>query len=129
MSEKTFLCIQAAVGTTGLLLLASLCVLAETLFLESVPTKLLLRLLAGLLLLLLLATSYALLLRHKHRFIPIHGLLRNIDWEFFCPACESPLAYRPDTDKEQHHFHCHKCHRSVFPDNNMTKDQLLSERK
>jgi hypothetical protein len=96
--------------------------------LEQLPTHISTRVMVILLLWLILLLAYIIYLRRKHRLIPIHGILRDSNWNFFCPVCEKPLAYRSDTPKEQHHFHCHKCASSRFPDNNMTKEELLKEK-
>jgi uncharacterized C2H2 Zn-finger protein len=86
----------------------------------------LIRIMVILLLWLILFLAYITYLKRKHRFIPIHGLLRDRKWNFFCPVCDKLLAYRHDTPKEEHHFHCHKCNRSRYPDNNLTKEELLA---
>jgi len=96
--------------------------------LGQLPIHILIRIMVILLLWLILFLAYIVYLRRKHRLIPIHGILRDSQWNFFCPSCDKPLAYRDDTSKEQHHFHCHKCRSSRFPDNNMTKEQLLKEK-
>ena len=92
-------------------------------FLERLSNQSLIRAVAILSLWLVLIVAYVIYLRIKHRLIVIHGILRDSNWNFFCPACDKPLAYRDDTSKEQHHFHCHKCNRSRYPDNNMTKER------
>jgi hypothetical protein len=96
--------------------------------LEQLPIRISTRIMVILLLWLILLLAYVIYLRRKHRLIPIHGILRDFNWNFFCPSCEKPLAYRSDTQKEQHHFHCHKCASSRFPDDNMTKEDLLKEK-
>jgi predicted RNA-binding Zn-ribbon protein involved in translation (DUF1610 family) len=97
--------------------------------LEQLPIHILIRIAVILLLWLILLLAYIIYLKRKHRLIVIHGILRDTNWNFFCPACDKPLAYRDDTPQEPHHFHCHKCNRARRPDNNMTKEQLLNERK
>jgi len=96
--------------------------------LEQLPAQILIRITVILLLWLILMLVYVIYVQRKHRLIPIHGIFRDSKWNFFCPACEKPLAYREDTLKEQHHFHCHKCRSSRIPDNFMTKEELLKEK-
>ena len=96
--------------------------------LEQLSNQLLIRIGVILLLWSALMLAYIIYFQIKHRLIVIHGILRDSNWDFFCPACDKPLAYRDDTPKEHHHFHCHKCNRSRYPDNNMTKEQLLKEK-
>ena len=127
MKEKIFQAILSTIGTIAIVFLFWLGSPAQE-YLEKLPIPLLVRLLAVLLLILLLLSSYILFLKWKHRFIPIHGLFRDGHWNFFCPDCKSLLAYRTDTPKEEHHFHCHKCRSSRYPDNNMTKEQILEEK-
>lgn len=96
--------------------------------LEQLPVQILIRITVILLLWLVLMLAYIIYLQRKYRLVPIHGIYRDSKWNFFCPACEKPLAYREDTPKEQHHFHCHKCRSSRYPDNFMTKEELLKEK-
>src|SRR4030042_1168546 len=102
-SSKAILLTMKAIGIPFLLWLGS----PAQEYLEKLPPPISVRLLAVLLLTILLLYAYILFLRWEHRLIPIHGLLRDNHWEFFCPACDKPLAYRDDTPQEPHHFHCH----------------------
>lgn len=127
MTEKLFQAILISVGTIASAIVIWLGTPIQDL-LEQLPSHISIRIMVILLLWSLLFLAYIIYLRRKHRLIPIHGILRDSQWNFFCPSCDKPLAYRDDTPKEQHHFHCHKCRSSRFPDNNMTKEQLLNER-
>jgi predicted RNA-binding Zn-ribbon protein involved in translation (DUF1610 family) len=127
MTEKLFQTILISVGTIVSAIVIWLGTPIQDL-LEELPNHISVRIMVLLLLWLLLFLTYVIYLRRKHRLIPIHGILRDSQWNFFCPSCDKPLAYRDDTPKEQHHFHCHKCGSSRFPDNNMTKEQLLKEK-
>ena len=124
MTEKLFQTILISVGTIVSAIVIWLGTPIQDL-LEQLPSHISIRIMVILLLWSLLFLAYIIYLQRKHRLIPIHGILRDSQWNFFCPSCDKPLAYRDDTSKEQHHFHCHKCRSSRFPDNNMTKEQLL----
>jgi ribosomal protein S27AE len=127
MREKIFQTILISVGTIVTAILIWLGTPIQDL-LKQLPAHISIRIMVILLLWLILSLAYIIYLKRKHRLIPIHGLFRDRQWNFFCPDCGSLLAYRSDTSKEQHHFHCHKCKSSRFPDNNMTMEQLLSEK-
>ena len=104
MTEKKFQTILLTIEAIAILFLSWLGSPAQE-YLEKLPPPISVRLLAVLLLTTLLLYAYILFLRWKHRLISIHGLLRDNYWEFFCPACDKPLAYREDTPEEPHHFH------------------------
>jgi hypothetical protein len=127
MREKIFQAILISVGVIATPILVWVGSPIQNL-LEQLPIHISIRIMVILLLWLILFLVYIIYLKRKHRLIPIHGLLRDSHWNFFCPDCQSLLAYRTDTPKEEHHFHCHKCKSSRFPDNNMTKEQLLAEK-
>ena len=125
MKEKIFQAILIFVGAIATSILIWVGSPIQDL-LEELPIHISIRIMVILLLWLILFLAYIIYLKRKHRLIPIHGLLRDRKWNFFCPDCEKLLAYREDTPKEQHHFHCHKCRSSRYPDNNMTKEQLMN---
>ena len=127
MKERIFHTILLSIGGIGTPLLLWFGSPAQE-YLTKVPLPLLIRILAVSALAVLLLSSYIILLKWRYKLKPTHGIFRDSRWNFYCPSWKSLLAYRTDTPKEQHHFQCHKCRSSRYPDNNMTKEELLSEK-